>query len=230
MLAWIDHENQGFLETYWFVQSWTDYWTNTGEGAEASLGPTTFVVVVCFMTRAVRLIEWLFKVYSWWIPNYLHIFYLFYTLKGHFQGQFMCAVVGCDANYFRQTLVAVASFSCRCWEFVACGIVHASLLQTIQRCLLVRRRRALCISCVLGQQAVLETRHTLPVTQFTSTGNANNFVLVDTTIWQSFKAELPFKWHFSSSISAHGGLFLLPPTMLLLYHFLISQTTGRRGS
>ena len=42
---------------------------------------------------------------------------------------------------------------------------------------------------VLGQQVVFENRCTLVVTQFASTVNANNFVLVERTIWQGFEAE-----------------------------------------
>ncbi len=71
------------------------------------------------------------------------------------------------------------------------AVVHASPLQIIQRGLpLARGRRALCISCMLGQQVVFETRHTPVVTQFTSTVNANNFGLVKRTIWQDFEAQL----------------------------------------
>ena len=55
------------------------------------------------------------------------------------------------------------------------------------------RRRALCISCVLGQQVAFETRHTPAVTQLTSTVNANNFfVLVERTSRQGFEDELAF--------------------------------------
>ena len=55
---------------------------------------------------------------------------------------------------------------------------------------LVRERRALCISYVLGQQVMFETGRTLVVTQFTSTVNAYSFVLVKRTVWQGFEAEL----------------------------------------
>ena len=45
----------------------------------------------------------------------------------------------------------------------------------------------LCISSVLSQHVVFETRHTPLATQFTSTINANNF---ERAIWQVFEAEL----------------------------------------
>ena len=102
-----------------------------------------------------------------------------------------------------------------------------SLLQTIQHGLPVARGRgALSISCVLGQQVVFDTQLTPVVTQFTLIINANNFVLVERTIWQGFEAELAFKRPVPLSISAQGGLFLLPTTVLLLHHLQISQTTA----
>ena len=86
---------------------------------------------------------------------------------------------------------------------------------------------ALCISCVLGQQVVFETQCTPVVTQFTLTVNADKFVLVERTMWQGFEAELAIqKTFFPYSFLLTEVCLCLPSTMLPLYRFPISQTTG----
>ena len=57
------------------------------------------------------------------------------------------------------------------------------------------------------------------VTRFTSTVDANNFVLVKRAYWQGSKAELAFKISFSLFTYSQRGLTLLASTTLLLYCF-----------
>ena len=72
----------------------------------------------------------------------------------------------------------------------ACGVVHASPLQTIQHGLaLARGRRAHCINCMLGQQVVSNTQRIPVITHFSWTVNAYSFGL-ERTIWLGFEAEL----------------------------------------
>lgn len=60
-------------------------------------------------------------------------------------------------------------------NIVALRVVQVLMLHTIQHFLpLARAESALCIHCLLGQQVILETRHTRAVTQFPSTANENN--------------------------------------------------------
>ena len=76
-------------------------------------------------------------------------------------------------------------------------------------------------------QVVFETRQTPVVPQFTSTVNVNNFALVERTIWQGFEAELAIQINsFLYPFLLKQVCFCLKSTTLLLYGFLISQTTG----
>ncbi len=112
----------------------------------------------------------------------------------------------------------------------ACGVVLVSPLQAIQCGLsLARGRRALSISCMLGQQGVFKPQRTAAVTQFTSTVNANNFGLVERIIWQGFEAELAthktlFFVHFCSRRFVSAGH---SQHYYCSQRLLISQTTGR---
>ncbi len=109
------------------------------------------------------------------------------------------------------TVQNIYPFSYRGRKFVACGVVHASPLQTIQ-CgpPLVRGRRALCISCMLGRRVVFETRHTRwKLSSYWQKMQITG--IVEGTIWQGFEAELGIQktFCFFLSISAQEGLFLL---------------------
>ena len=107
--------------------------------------------------------------------------------------------------YWPETQCSVPLYTCISYFFVFLTLL-LSPMQTIQHGLpLARGRRVLCISRMLGQQVVFETQRTPVVTQFTSTVHANNFSLVERTIWNGFETELAiqnilFFIHFCSRI------------------------------
>ena len=85
--------------------------------------------------------------------------------------------------------------------------------------LLVRGGWALCICRVFSLQMIFETQCTSMVTHFMSTVGANNFCLMDRTIWQSFESEFAVHksfLHFLSLLLFSPLCFSQTPTLLLL--------------
>lgn len=140
----------------------------------------------------------------------------------------------CNVNYTMLIgLRAVATHLAITWKFVACRVVQASPLQTIQR-VLRGGRKTLCISCGFGRRLVSETRRALMVTQFTLTLNANNLFLSREPSGRALKLNLPFLYpcfstchpqHYCCTTSwfpkVRGGPRFITVIMMLTFSALV---------